>query len=104
MSYATPWPFATPNQEKPVPAIHPVQSQHYTPTAREVGIFPGSVKPVHEGMYKRISPQGNVVWSYWGGKFWGLFGSDKNRAYQRKHKASKKQSLPWIALAQPAKK
>lgn len=100
-----PWPFATRTHQEPaVPAIRPVLSPYYAPTKKEVGIFPGSVKPVHHGMYKRISPAGNVVWSHWNGRFWGMFGSKKGRALERAHKASKKQSLPWIASAIEPKK
>lgn len=86
--------------------VKPVHSVHYTPARDEVGIFPGNVKPTRAGMYKRISKKGNIVWSHYdphgthGG--WGKYGTNKNRAYQRRNKRSKEQSLPWIGLAESA--
>lgn len=61
-----------------------------------IGPFPGTTKPVREGLYKRITRKGNEVWSWWSGSFWGLFGSNKQRAIQRGYKRSKHQKLQWM--------
>lgn len=76
-----------------------VNHLHYTPGTDEVGVFKGTVKPVRNGPYKRITKSGNIVWSYFINGDWGMFGSNKARAIQRKNKPSKQQSLPWIGRA-----
>jgi hypothetical protein len=65
---------------------------------KEIGPFPGKVKPARTGLYLRISKKGNEVWSWFNtstGK-WGKYGSNKQRAVQRGRKPSKHQSLDWI--------
>jgi hypothetical protein len=74
----------------------------------EIGPFPGRVKPVRPGLYKRITRKGNVVWSYFAMPAVGLkpratgawckFSGSKAKALRhgRHGDASKHQTLPWI--------
>lgn len=77
----------------------------------EIGPFPGRVKPVRTGLYKRITKKGNVVWSYFAMPAAGLkpgatgawckFSSSKAKAlhHGRHGNASKHQNLRWIGRA-----
>lgn len=47
--------------------------------------FPADVKPVHVGVYEKISPNavGGGGYAFWDGKNWGGFAEDYYEALQR---------------------
>ena len=64
--------------------------------------FPGHIKPLasRPGLYLRISPKGERVWSWWTGQFWCLYSNTKKRALEHadRFKRSKHQNLPWYGM------
>ena len=73
------------------------------PKQPTVGPFTGNVKPLHDrpGLYLRMSPKGERVWSWWDGSFWYMFSNTKERAlkHMKNRKTSKYQSLLWFGMA-----
>lgn len=79
--------------------------------AKEIGPFPGRVKPARAGLYKRVSrATGQKCWAWWNepgssdhkgrthkAGFWGLYSDTKANAVRRAHKRSKK-VLPWFGM------
>lgn len=59
--------------------------------------FPGNVKPVHVGVYKRLIPSSNVVYSMWTGKRW-LVGADTKKIAAVSCYPSGMQGLQWQGL------
>lgn len=71
----------------------------------ETDWFPCSVKPVHVGMYKRESFNGNIVYSYWNGLEWFMYSTDIKTAmgYFNSRGVSVYQSLKWRGLTKEVK-
>jgi hypothetical protein len=60
--------------------------------------FSGDQKPVRVGVYRRnIFGKGIASYSYWNGKFWGLYSPmpDVASSLSWKNFRSKVQNLPW---------
>jgi hypothetical protein len=71
--------------------------------AKEIGPFPGRVKPVRPGLYKRRSPKtGARVFAHWDGSQWGLFSSDPKKARAKRNRPSQYPALKWWGRAHPA--
>ena len=62
--------------------------------------IPGNVKPVRVGVYQREYDSGDVQYSYWNGKFWGLYGETPKEAESWVDTPSTGQTLPWRGLAE----
>ena len=62
--------------------------------------IPGKVKPVRVGVYQREYDSGDVQYSYWNGKFWGLYGVTPKEAELDRSFSSRAQTLPWRGLAE----
>lgn len=64
--------------------------------------FPGDVKPVHVGVYPRQISLTCNFYSYWNGKFWGVFCPSVSAAFAKRHVKSDRQHAPWRGLTEPA--
>lgn len=67
--------------------------------------FPGNQKPELPGVYERgcappWSWRGQVVYSYWNGKFWGGWSYTKAGAVRDKDYESEFQASKWRGLAE----
>ena len=70
----------------------------------ETGWYTGDQKPVRVGVYKRQPPHSpNVNFSWWNGRWWGIFSGTSIEAELCKHKASWFQNLPWCGLTEESK-
>ena len=60
--------------------------------------FPGSVKPVHVGVYQRTWK--SLPFSFWDGRQWLLAGYEKRDAMGHSNIPSSAQSVPWRGLSE----
>jgi hypothetical protein len=60
--------------------------------------FPGSVKPVHVGVYLRKVLSNWESYSYWNGEQWCQYGPTPDVAALYKNKPSIYQNFPWAGL------
>ncbi len=58
--------------------------------------------PARKGLYQRYRPigSGQVFWSYWTGKQWGLLSAEPYRAYLWRDQSSSFQRVRWRGLAE----
>ena len=70
---------------------------------KETPWFPGSVRPVRVGIYKRRWNIGVVYYSFWNGYFWGLSSVFPIFAVRDKKESSPNQSIAWRGLAREPK-
>ena len=65
--------------------------------------IPGNVKPVRVGVYERFydrtTPWRSIRYSYWNGKFWGVYADTPEEAKRLSTIRSLEQTLPWRGLA-----
>ena len=64
--------------------------------------YHGTVKPVREGVYERdygIASRRDLLYSYWNGKFWGVWATTPFGAVTLKKRLSAYQNLPWRGVA-----
>ena len=65
--------------------------------------FPGSVEPTRVGVYQRLTAGGDILYSHWNGKRWGLFHPDTSGAELWSRFESAFQSRSWRGLAKEPK-
>lgn len=62
--------------------------------------FPGSIKPVHVGVYEcKDRFDALLTYQHWDGKRWGLFAPTPEKAVRYSSSASVRQTPNWRGLA-----
>lgn len=75
-------------------------------TKQLTGWFPGQIKPVHPGVYRRRfreSRSGLYVYALWANGFWRVGDYNPNKAAAERRRSIVQDSPDWCGLANPPK-